>query len=201
MIRRTHAGRRVRGFTLIELLITLMVAAIGVALAVPTFRDINQRRQTTAKAEELATFLNYARSEAIKANAEISVSLVHNSDNDWCVGAVDGRAGCDCETADSCVVDGVELVLGSSTMPKSSMTNHTADTTFVFDPVRGTKQDALGDLVDHSYEISSDNTHWALQVSIGPTGRVRVCNPADATEVPGFQDCATVSVPPIIPIP
>lgn len=204
-----------RGFTLMELVITLMVVAVGVALAVPTYEDIVQRRQNSAKAEELASFLAMARSESVKINEEVSVALTYTNDNDWCIGAQEGDQPCDCTeddntAADFCEIDDVEMRISSEAFPKASMDSYTADVAvgnggFVFDPVRGTKSatDIANDPF-HSFIMQSDNTHWALQVGIGPTGRVRVCIPDDddVTEgfkdTPGFQDCAAVSVPPII---
>lgn len=188
-----EGDRRVKGFTMLELMITLMVVAIAVALAVPSFENINQKRQTTSQAEELASFLAFAHSEAVKMNEPVSVSLVHNNANSWCIGANEGTGGCDCEetntaAANYCSIDGVAVMMGSSTQPKSSMSAHSADTTFAFDPVRGILDTAdLGQ--DHEFRLQSDNGKFALQVDIGPTGKVRVCNPDATKEVPGFDLC------------
>ena len=49
------------GFTLVELMITLAVAVIFVALAVPAFHDFVQRNRISAQANELVTAINLAR--------------------------------------------------------------------------------------------------------------------------------------------
>lgn len=54
------------GFTLIELVITVSIAAIVLAAAIPSFREIIQNNRITAQANELVTAFNLARSEAIK---------------------------------------------------------------------------------------------------------------------------------------
>lgn len=60
-----------RGFTLVELVITLVVAAILFAVAIPSFNNlINTNRLTTAT-NTLVGALNTARMEAIKRNGSV----------------------------------------------------------------------------------------------------------------------------------
>lgn len=61
--------RRPSGFTLIELMVTLAVAAILLAIAVPSFRDMLERNRVAAQSNELLGGLQTARSEAIRKNA------------------------------------------------------------------------------------------------------------------------------------
>lgn len=191
------------GFTLIELMITLVVLAIGLALAIPTYEDIHQRRETTAEAQELAAFLAYAQGEAIKANREVSVQLSHTSSTDWCVGAAEGNSGCDCTEADSsaadfCSLSGIRHVMDNSAYDRSGMSSFSGGDTFVYDPIRGIKADVTQ---ENSYLIESNNDNWALQVYVGPTGRIRLCNPDSDKKVPGFELCSTLSIPPIVVLP
>ena len=57
---------RQTGFTLIELLIVVAIAAILLALAAPSFREMLVKRSVQAAAETLASDMRFARSEALK---------------------------------------------------------------------------------------------------------------------------------------
>ena len=82
--------RSTRGFTLIELLITVVVVAIGVALEVPSWENLVQKRNVSCGAEDIAAFFSYAQSTAVKKNEEITVTLKRvGAGATWCVGAID----------------------------------------------------------------------------------------------------------------
>ena len=197
-------GQTAKGFTVVELMIAVVVVAIGVALATPTYENIMQKRQTTAQAEELAAFLSYAQSEALKSNEQVSVELTYSTANNWCIGANEGNSGCDCTEVDStsndyCSLNGVAHMMDSSTQTRCSMSAYSADTMFTFDPVRGIMETVdLGN--NHAFTMQSDNSHYALQVDVAVTGRIVLCNPDTNKEVPGFELCTSVSVIPLPPL-
>ena len=58
-----------RGFTLIELMITMVIAAILLTQAVPSFRAMIANNRITSQVNELVTSINYARSEGAKLNS------------------------------------------------------------------------------------------------------------------------------------
>lgn len=62
-----------RGFTLVELLVTIAVAGILLAIAVPNFRTFLQDSRAISQANLLVQALNVARSEAIKRDVPIDV--------------------------------------------------------------------------------------------------------------------------------
>lgn len=66
--------QRTRGFTLLELLITLAVVAILAAIAVPSFQNMIATQQVRSAASDLVSALNFARSEAVKRNATVTVT-------------------------------------------------------------------------------------------------------------------------------
>ncbi len=76
-----------RGFTLLELLITVAVAAVLAAIAVPSFRTVMQNSARDAALNSLSNALNYARNAALRSDAPVSVCpKVATSDacgSDW----------------------------------------------------------------------------------------------------------------------
>lgn len=68
----------VRGMTLVELLVTLAIAAILLSLAAPSMASFIQSTRLRGAANELASTLMYARSEAIKRGQSVTVCKSDN---------------------------------------------------------------------------------------------------------------------------
>lgn len=73
------------GFTIIELMVTLAVFAVVVGVVLPNFNIQILNHRSIALGEDFTTALNFARSEAVKRRARIS--LCASSDGATCVGA------------------------------------------------------------------------------------------------------------------
>jgi type IV fimbrial biogenesis protein FimT len=73
------------GFTMIELLVTIVILAILLSIAVPSFITFVQNSRLVGQTNDLVTSLNYARSEAIKRGVRVSVCSRLN--NTTCSGA------------------------------------------------------------------------------------------------------------------
>lgn len=115
--------QRQQGFTIVELMITLVILAILVTLAAPSFSDYiaNQRVKTDAQA--LFASLLYARSEAVKRNS--NVYIVSNSGtwhDGWAVTTDATTTYADCAGGDStCVqvqdaLDGTVITFASASI-------------------------------------------------------------------------------------
>jgi type IV fimbrial biogenesis protein FimT len=63
------------GFTLIELLVTISIAAILSAIAVPSFREFVSGQRIKTASYDISYSLTYARSEAIKRNADVVFTM------------------------------------------------------------------------------------------------------------------------------
>jgi type IV fimbrial biogenesis protein FimT len=83
--------RQARGFTLVELMVTLLVLAILLGLAVPSFRDASLSSRLTGYANDLVAGVQIARSEAIKRNA--TVTLCASEDGATCAEDVGWEVG------------------------------------------------------------------------------------------------------------
>jgi type IV fimbrial biogenesis protein FimT len=83
--------RKESGFTLIELLITMVVAAILVSIAVPSFKLTFQNNRLVAQSNDLLGTMLYARSEAIELNTNVKVcassdAATCSAGGDWAQG-------------------------------------------------------------------------------------------------------------------
>ncbi|MFC1701943.1 Tfp pilus assembly protein FimT/FimU [Pseudomonadota bacterium] len=181
------------GFTLLELIIVIVIIAIGVALAVPSFRDTVEKRRLSYSAEQISTLFSFAQSSAVKHNSDVMVNLRYTDHDTWCIGATLGTAACDCRvTADTtgrCEIEGVARRLDhTEVLPNTTYDllhamsiNGTAVTNnnIVFDPVRGTLVDL--DTINiqlHSHQGSdgaAKSRNYQLEVDVLPTGRVSIC--------------------------
>lgn len=74
-----------QAFTLVELVITVAIAAIVLGLALPSFNTQIRNNSSVALGHEFASALNFARSEAIKRGARVSICASNNGVA--CVGA------------------------------------------------------------------------------------------------------------------
>jgi type IV fimbrial biogenesis protein FimT len=73
-----RAGRFHRGFTLIELMVTVAIAVILITLAVPSFRSYTVKKKVEGTLAELASDIQFARSEAVSRNTTVRLTLGTN---------------------------------------------------------------------------------------------------------------------------
>lgn len=70
---RARCGRA-RGFTLVELLITLVIAGLLLALAVPSFNRLIISSRLTTQANQAVSLLTLARTEAVKRGVDVQLT-------------------------------------------------------------------------------------------------------------------------------
>lgn len=178
-------ARLAGGFTLIELLVTLSILAIVLALAVPSFNDFIDRGRLTSAADTLYADLQFARSEAIRNNQNVTVSF--QSGSAWCYGMVLGSSACDCSVTDSAAANYCSLKRVSAADFSQVSIPDAASITFAasqtgFDPVRGVA------LSSGAVTLQSTQGKQAT-VSLALLGRVSLCSPAGTGFTSAYPTC------------
>ena len=79
------------GFTLVELLITILVAALLMALAIPAFHSFVENNRIISSTNELVSSLAVARSEAV--HRRDTVTLCSSADLATCAGSASWETG------------------------------------------------------------------------------------------------------------
>jgi type IV fimbrial biogenesis protein FimT len=76
------------GFTLVELLVTIAIAAVLMGAAIPSFGTFVAAQRIKTASFDLTSTLIYARSEALKRNASVSLSSATGGwQNGWSLNA------------------------------------------------------------------------------------------------------------------
>lgn len=165
--------RQRKGLTLIELLVMLTIVVVLTLLSIPTFNSLIQHYRITTAAEELYASLQYARTEAVKRNTNVYVSLT--TGDSWCYGINTGST-CSCSTAGSCN-------LGSVSAPAAQLLSLSASglssNAFYFDTIHG----GASNSVTITFTLYGQSS--LITTSIGRLGNITVCS----TGISGYTGC------------
>lgn len=77
-------SRAAAGFTILELLVTITLAAVILALAIPSFGQMMATSRLTTQTNDFVAAVNFARSEAITRNVNIFFCRVATTASDDC---------------------------------------------------------------------------------------------------------------------
>jgi type IV fimbrial biogenesis protein FimT len=183
---------RQRGFTLIEIMMSVVLVAISVALAIPSYREMVEKRQLTNAAEQLASFVNVAQTISSRTNQIVTVSFNHVDANDWCIGATMGAAACDCDETDAsqstyCEIDSEPFVLNANLAVEGDLMHDIkGDGAYSFDPIRGLFLDTDDSL---TMEMQTRSGDYKLNLVVNSTGRVTLCSNDASHAIPGYYVC------------
>ena len=187
-----HTFRRHRGFTLVEMMISTLLVAISATLALPSYRDMVEKRQLTNSAEQLASFVNSVQSISARSNQIVTVSYSRTANDDWCIGAVVGATACDCNqtnvsASDFCAIDAQPFLLNESLSGGSDLVYAiSGDGSYAFDPIRGLFVDTVDAL---TMGLRSNNQAFRLNLEVNNTGRVTLCSDDSSHAIPGYDVC------------
>ncbi len=164
-----QAVRQNSGFTLVELMVAVAVLAILLTIGIPAFQSTLDKRRLTGAVEQLYSDLQYARSEAIRQNKDVTVYFTGTST--WCYGMDDDTSSpCNCSSApDNCTVGNVRKVVPGTDFRNVTLSNNTfASGNVAFDPRRGTANQGTASLTSAAI--------GTVGVIVSNPGRVRICS-------------------------
>jgi type IV fimbrial biogenesis protein FimT len=173
-----------RGFTLVELVITLVVLGVLMAMAIPSFRYVQNSSRLSGASNELVASLQSARMEAVRRNGR--VVLCSSADGASCSADVNSGGWLVFADADGdSTVDAGETVLLANSLkaPLTLQANSAVTEGIVVFRSDGMARAKGGQLLTGQYRICmattvpSDN---ARNVEIGTGGRVRVARASTA---------------------
>ena len=177
----TPTRRHQRGVTLIEASVVLAVTAILAGTAVPGMQDLIDSRRLDGAATQLATDIQYVRSEAVARNQPLRLSLyasaagscyvIHSGAADQCSCAATGPALCSGDARQ------IKTVTVAATEHVSLQANVAS---VLFDPLHGTSS-PTGTL------RLTGTRGRAIHHVVNIMGRVRSCSPN--ASVPGYRAC------------
>jgi prepilin-type N-terminal cleavage/methylation domain-containing protein len=202
----SFAMKRSSGFTMVEVMIVIVVAAIGIALAVPSFNDMIERKRLGGAADAAFEHLQRAKSQALKRSKPILVDFNVNG-TDWAIGFTDKMGGCDAEDVsgtDACDVDEDNDLAGTTRLVMRVSGGDFSDITMsqavgfanatvapggcttvsnaqgCFDFLRGLARTG-------QYDFASANYKLRLQVTM--LGHINLCIPSGEKKMPGYNGC------------
>lgn len=166
--------RRLNGITLLEIITSVVILGILALIAMPLFTSFVQNYRVSTAGDNLYFYLQYARSEAVKRNANIYVSFT--TGDTWCYGINVGSA-CNCSVPSGCS-------LGSSSYQSAQQfslsTSGFSGSSIYFEGSHGAANSS-GSVTFTQYGLSSP----LITVSFGRLGNLTICT----TNINGYTAC------------
>ena len=185
----TRHNLMAKGFTLIELLVTVAILGITLSMAVPAMGTFVEKNRVRGAVETLVSEFQFARTEAIKRNASLSLTFSENSGEGsagtWCIG-LDENPGCNCNITDAQDITACALMTAGSNVLKTvtsdsfekvHLLQNFAGNRVTFNPVRGT--------VNAGTMTFQSPSGFLIQVQMSVLGRIHACS----DNVIGYPEC------------
>lgn len=175
------------GFTLIEMIVTVSVLAILLTVAVPSFKDMVDKRRLVGAAEQFYGDLQAARFEAIKLNKTVAIFFRNSGATNWCYGMADNiGAACDCTAVTpNCTVGGMPKVMGNSGFRGVTLTVSGYEEGRICVDSRRGKFFSDSDCTSNSMgNVTFSSSSGSIQVDTQKAGRVRICSTAGTGDYP-----------------
>jgi prepilin-type N-terminal cleavage/methylation domain-containing protein len=181
------------GFTLIELLVAIIVSAILLAIAVPSFMRSIDKSRLVGATENLFSEMRMVQTESIKRGQVIEVVFQTSGAADaggyyatWCYGLRNTAviaSTCNCFDGSNCQIES-----GASNKFKTSdeyknlkIKLGVSGNTFSFNPRRGT-----ADSGNVEFKSSYD---MLARIVVNPVMRIMPCSPSGSGHIANFPSC------------
>jgi len=173
--------RRQRGVTLVEACTVVAVLAVLASTAAPNLQGLIDGRRLDGAATQLATDIQFVRSEAVARNVPVRLSF-HTTTEGSCYVLHTGNADqCDCNVPGPATCSGDARQIKTVLLPAADRVSLQTNTASVlFDPLHGTST-PTGTL--RLVGQQGRAVHHVVNVM----GRVRSCSPQGA--MPGYRAC------------
>ena len=174
------SGRQ-RGVTLIEACIVMAISGVVIGTTVPGMQGVLDSRRLGGAATQLATDIQFVRSEAVARNRAVRLSFHSAADSAGYVIHTGGAAQCACAATGPAVCEAGAEEIKTVHLPAAEKVGLQANVgSVLFDPLHGTST-PTGTL----RVIGTQGREVRHVINI--MGRVRSCTPLGA--VPGYRTC------------
>jgi type IV fimbrial biogenesis protein FimT len=166
------------GFGLLELLIVLMIAAVLLAIAAPSMRDLLQKQAITTAANEFFSALGLARAEAMARGARVDLVPLAADGEDWSGGwqvFVDENGNRRPDSGEQVLL--LHPALPAPMRTRSVLTDATAPLYIAYNGNGRTRTDAGIDAPQLG-TVSFFLDAQIRRIKINFLGRARLCDPA-----------------------
>lgn len=177
----TGLARHLRGITLIECCAVLTILGLVAGSAVPAFRAVMERRELEGRAVELATDLQWLRSEVVARNRTLRLSFKRGLEGTCYVVHTGASGDCECLLEGPAVCSAGSESMKSVFLPAARPIRLESNVgSMVYDPLHGTTT------VGATLRLV-DTRGRSIRHVVNILGRVRSCSPSG--EVPGYKPC------------
>jgi type IV fimbrial biogenesis protein FimT len=127
------------GFTLVELAAVLAVAAVLAGLAVPGIADLIATRRLEGVAAQLATDIQFVRSDAVARNTPVRLSVLQGAEGGCYVVHTGPAAQCRCSASGPALCGGTAREIKTVPLPaREGVVLQSNAASLLFDPLHGT---------------------------------------------------------------
>ena len=172
----SRSNTAMRGFTLIEVMTVVAIMVVLLVVAVPSFTGLTAKKRVEGALTNLATDLQYARSEAVQRNTNVRITFGTGC---YVIHTVGSTATSCSQTGAATLGTGAEQLklVQVETGSAVSFSPNNSLSYLMFDGVRGMATWDGSGTTSASVNITSNAGSWQLRSSVTAVGRTQNCSP------------------------